>query len=136
MNALVLDKYNEERDKAKAASKSEDDAEREAEFKAKKMPELGAVQRWLDNNAEISLKKAIEQMMKNLKIPALIIRSINLKAISALKDLGLKLPADAEIDLMMAFVSGDFLHVVIFEVKRSDAFPLQTKRGHFQVSKQ
>ena len=51
-------------------------------------------------------------MMRNLKIPVLIIRSSNLKAISALKDLGLKLPVDAEIDLMMAFVSGDFLHVM------------------------
>ena len=51
------------------------------------MPEHVAVQKWLDNNAEISLKKAIEQMMTNLKIPALIIRSINLKAISALNEL-------------------------------------------------
>ena len=56
---LIIDKYNEERAKAKTAGKSEDDAESEAEFKAKKMPELFAVQRWLDNNAEISLKKAM-----------------------------------------------------------------------------
>ena len=75
------------------------------------MPALMAVQKLLDNYAEISLKKAIENMMRNLKIPVLIFRSSNLKAISALKDLGLKLPVDAEIDLMMAFVSGDFLPV-------------------------
>ena len=86
LNALVLDKYNEEKAKAKAAGKSEAGAEREAEFKAKQMPELLAVQKWLDNNAEISLKKAIEQMMNNLKIPALIIRSINIKAISLSAD--------------------------------------------------
>ena len=120
LNALVTDKYNEEKAKAKAAGKSKAGAEREAELKAKKMPELMAVQKWLDNNAEIRLKKAIEQLMRNQKIPALIIRSLSLKAISALKDLGLKLSGDAEIDLMMAYVSGDFLHVVIFEVKRSD----------------
>ena len=66
-------------------------------------------------------------MMASLQIPALVIRSMSLKAVSALKDLGLKLSGDAEIDLMLAFVSGDFLHVVIFEVKRSDTAPWQTK---------
>ena len=126
LNALVTDKYNEEKAKAKAAGKSKAGAEREAELKAKKMPELMAVQKWLDNNAEIRLKKAIEQLMRNQKIPALIIRSLSLKAISALKDLGLKLSGDAEIDLMMAYVSGDFLHVVVCEVKRADTFPWQT----------
>ena len=39
-------------------------------------------------------------MMSDLKIPALIICLVNLKAISALKDLGLKLSGDAEIGLM------------------------------------
>ena len=75
---------------------------------------------------EIKLKKAVKFMMTDLKIPALLIRSISLKAISALKGLGLKLSGDAEIDLMMAYVSGDFLHVVIFEVKRADTYPWQT----------
>ena len=42
-------------------------------------------------------------------------------SIFALKDLG------PEIDLMMAFVSGDFLHIVICEIKRSNTFPWQTK---------
>ena len=79
------------------------------------MPEMLAVQKWLDNNAEIRLKKAIEQMMRNQRILALIIRSLSLKTISALKDLGLS--GDAEVDLVMAYVSGDFLHVVICEVK-------------------
>ena len=69
------------------------------------------------------MKKALEKMMTDLKIPALIIRSMSLKAISALKDLGLKLSGDAEIDLMMAYVSGDFLHVVIVEVKRANTYP-------------
>ena len=102
LNALVLDKYNEENAKAtgKAAAESE----------GKEMPELLAVKKWLDNYPEIILKKAIENMVRNLKFSALIIRSINLKGISALQDLGLKLPANAEIDL--AFVSGEFLYVM------------------------
>ena len=65
------------------------------------MPELLAVQKCLDNNAEIKLKKAIKEMiffigqkkrkkikemMRNLKIPTLIICSINLTAVSALKN--------------------------------------------------
>merc|ERR1712020_477011 len=77
--------------------------------------------------AEIKLKRALEKMMVGRKIPALLIRSVNLKQLSALNDLGLKLPGDAEIDLVMAYISGDFLHVHIFEVKRSDTFPWDTK---------
>ena len=80
---------------------------------AKKLPELTAVQKWQDKEAEIKMKKALEKVMTDLRIPALIIRSMSLKAISALKDFGLKLSGDAEIDLMMAFVSGDFLHLLI-----------------------
>ena len=37
--------------------------------------------------------------------------------ISSLGDLGLKLPGDGEIDLLRAFVLGDFLHVVLCEVR-------------------
>ena len=65
--------------------------------------------------------------MSHLEMPALIIRSVSLKALSALKDFGIILPKDAEIDLVMAFVSGDFLHVVICEVKRADTFPWQAE---------
>ena len=92
-----------------------------------KLPQFLAVKAWQDTNAEIKLKKAVEKMMEEQKIPTLLLRSVNVKAISALKDLGLKLSGDAEIDLMMAFVSGDFLHIVIFEVKRADTYPWQTK---------
>ena len=82
---------------------------------------------WQATNAEIKLKKALEKMMVRLKIPTVLIRSINLKQISALNDLGLKLPGDAEIDLVMVFSSGDFIHVRVFEVKRNDTFPWDTK---------
>ena len=51
---------------------------------------------WQDTIAEIKLKKAIERMMVGLKIPTVLIRSINLKKMSALNDLGLKLPDDAD----------------------------------------
>ena len=77
--------------------------------------------------ADIKLKKALEKMMVSLKIPALLIRSVNMKQISALNDLGLKLAGDDEIHLMMAYLSSDFLHVNIFEVKRSDTYPWETK---------
>ena len=91
---------------------------------ALKLPEFNAVQKWLDNHAEIKLKTALEKMMVNLEMPALIIRSIDTRQISALQDLGLDIPiGDGEVDVMMAFVSGDLLHVIIFEVKRADTYP-------------
>ena len=37
--------------------------------------------------AETKLKKAVKDMMTDLKIPTLINRSVNLKAISAFKDI-------------------------------------------------
>ena len=111
------------------AGKSKANAEGIAQAIAKKLPEFTAVQKWLDNEAEIKLKKSLEHMMAKLKIPALILRSISLKAISDLKDLGLQLSGNAEIDLVMAFVSGDFLHIVICEVKRADTYPWQTKNS-------
>ena len=85
------------------------------------------IKAWQDADAELKLKRAFNNMFVSLKIPALLIRSVSLKAISALKDLGLKLSGDAEIDLIMAFVSGDFLHLVVCEVKRADTYPWQTK---------
>ena len=126
LNEKIVVKYNEERERAKSAGKSKSGAENAAQARAKKLPELTAVQKWQDNEAEIKLKKALEKMMTNLRIPALIIRSINLKAISALKEFGLSLPGDAEIDLIMAYVCLDFLHLNIFEVKRANTNPWQT----------
>ena len=99
----------------------------EAFAEATKLPQYTAVKHWQDTVAEIKLKKALEKMMVGRKIPALLIRSVNLKQISALNDLGLKLPGDAEIDLVMAFLSDGFLHVRVFEVKRRDTFPWQTQ---------
>ena len=124
---LILQKYCEEKEKAKAAGKSTSKAERDAEAKTKNLPEMIAVQKWDDNDAEIKLKQALENMMRASGIPALVVRSVSLKAIHALKDLGLKLPGDGELDLMTAYVSGDFLHVVICEVKRADTYPWKTK---------
>ena len=109
LNALIRDKYAEEKQKAKASGKSESEAEKKAFAEATKLPQFAAVKARQDTLAEIKLKKALEKMMVGLKIPALLIRSINLKQISSLNDLGLKLPGDAEIDLMMAYLSGDFL---------------------------
>merc|ERR1719158_1500781 len=62
--------------------------------------------------------------MKDKKIPALIIRSLKMDNISAWKALGINIPAgNGEIDLVMAYSSGDILHVDVFEVKRADTFP-------------
>ena len=127
LKEVILQKYCEEKEKSKAAGKSNSKAERDAESKTKNLPQMIAVLKWEDNDAEIKLKQALENMMRASAIPALVVRSVSLKAIHALKDLGLNLPGDGEIDLIMAYVSGDFLHVVICEVKRADAYPWQTK---------
>ena len=47
------------------------------------------------------------------------IRSVNLKQISALKDLCLKLSSDVDIDLVMVYSSSDLLHLNVFEVKKN-----------------
>ena len=132
LNALVLSKYNEEKEKSKANKRSKSESERFAATAALKLPLFCALKAWQDIEAEIKLKKALENMMCHLKIPALIIRSVKLKAISALKDLGLgdgeiDLSKDAEIDLILVYVSGRFLNVVICEVKRADTYPWQTE---------
>merc|ERR1719341_378747 len=127
LNELIRDKYEEEKKKAKASGKSESEAEKKAFAEATRLPQFTAVKARQDTMAEIKLKKALEKMMVGLKIPALLIRSLNLRQISALNDLGLKLPGDAEIDLLMAYLSGDFLHVNVYEVKRSDTYPWETK---------
>ena len=127
LETLVLVKYNEVKEQARKPGTSTDQAEREAAAEAMKLPQFQAVKAWQDVNAEVKLKKALEKMMTRLRIPTLSMRSLNLKAISALKDPGLKLSGDAEIDLLMACVSRDLLHVDIFEVKRADTYPWQTK---------
>ena len=69
----VLEKYIEEKERARDAGKSEADAERSAQAMARNLPELTAVQKWQDKEAEIKLKKAIEKVASDQKIPALII---------------------------------------------------------------
>ena len=117
LNEEIRDKYEEEKQKAKSTGKSESEAEKKAFAAATKLPQFQAVKAWQDTKAEIKLKKALERMMVGLKIPTVLIRSINLKQISALNDLGLKLPGDAEIDLLMVYCSGNCLHVKVLEVK-------------------
>ena len=101
-------------DKAKAAEKLNAAAEIAAQTATKRLPEFTVVQKWLDNEAEIKLKKALEDTMK---------------AISALRDFGLNFLGNAEVDLVMAYVSGYFLYVIICEVKRADTYPWQTECG-------
>ena len=57
----VLIKYSEERERARAAGKSEADAERSAQAMARNLSVMTAVQRGQENDAEIKLKRAIEK---------------------------------------------------------------------------
>ena len=123
----ILAKYNQAREDAEASGKSDQESLQTARNKAIQLPQFKAVNVWLDINAEIRVKRELEAMMKELKIPAVIIRSIDMKELSTLKDLGLQIPKHGEIDLIMAYASGDTLRVVIFEVKRGDTYPWQTK---------
>ena len=126
LNDQILDKYNKEKGKVKAGNPgmSEAEIERRAAAKAYQLPEFSAVSGWQDVEAEIKVKRSLEDLMSSRKIPAVVIRSVNLKAISALTNLGLGLPGgDGEIDVVLAFVSGDVLHLVICEVKRADTYP-------------
>ena len=135
LNALVLSQYNDEKRKSEAEGMSESESERFAAIAALKLPLFCALKAWQDIEAEIKLKNTLKGMMSDLKIPTLIIRSIKLKTMSALNELGLgdgviDPSRDTEIDLVMAYVSGDVLNVVIFEVKRSDTYPWQTTSSH------
>ena len=123
LNEEIRVKHEEEKQKATAAGMSESEAAKEASAAAVKLPQYQAVRAWQDRSVEITLKKALEKMMGSLGIPAVLIRSMNLKKMSALKDLGLRLPFGAEIDLVMAYNSGDLLCVNVFEVKRRSTYP-------------
>ena len=126
MNEFLRDKYNQEVQNAEKAGMEKSEAEKKAFAKTTKLPQFQAVKYWQDTMAEIKLKRALEMMLTKIKIPGLLIRSVNLKLASALNDMGLKLPEDAEIDLVMAHFSGDFININIFEVKRKDTFPWDT----------
>ena len=62
-NDLLREKYEEEKQKAKANGKFESEAEKKAFAAATKLPQFQAVKAWQDTNAEIKLKKALERMM-------------------------------------------------------------------------
>ena len=124
LNAVVRRKYEKVKTDLKAKGKSESQAEGAAVAQALKMPEFQAVNMWQDIEAEIKVKVAVERMMKSLSIPALVIRSVDFKAISPLKDLGIAVPdKGGEIDIILAYVSGEHLQIVVFEVKRTDTYP-------------
>ena len=128
LNNGIVSKYNKELDDAKAAHKSNSQAEIDAHNTATKLPEFCAVQKWKDIHAEIKVKKALEGLMNARKIPSLIIRSIDMKKISALKDMGIDIPdSNSEIDLVLVYASGELLNVVVFEVKRADDYPWEMR---------
>ena len=57
-----MKKYTEENQKAAAAGLSQINADRVAQVMAKKLPEFIAVQKWLDNEAEIKLKRKLKKL--------------------------------------------------------------------------
>ena len=83
LNAVVLSKYSEEKEKFKSAGKTEAECEILAAVASYKLPLFSALKAWQDVEDEIELKKAIKEMMSDVKIPTLIISSVSLKAISA-----------------------------------------------------
>ena len=86
-----------------------------------------ALQKWRDEKAEIVMKEAIEELLRHLKIPSLVVRKVDYRAnqYHHLKELGLsKMPIkDVEIDLLIAYVADNDLHVVLCEVKRPNNEP-------------
>ena len=71
LNELIRSKHEEEKEKGKAAGKSESDAEKKAFAVATKLPQYTAVKHWQDTMAEIKLKRALKKMMVALKSPPL-----------------------------------------------------------------
>ena len=124
LNTLIVDEFNKAKENLLASGESEVDAESKARSKAFHLPQFKAVRAWQDVEAEIKVKRSLEDLLGAKKIPSLVIRSVSLKGLFALRSLGLDIPCgDAELDLLLAFVIGDILHVTIIEVKRADTYP-------------
>ena len=137
LNQQIVAQYDKELNKALVAGKPDFEAKIEAQTKAKQLPEFCAVQKWQDVNVEVKVKKAVENLMKARKIPALVIRSIDIKKISALKDMGIDIPdGDGEIDLVLVYATGDLLNVILFEVKRADIYPWNDEDAHPGIRKE
>ena len=117
LNALIVDEFNKAKDNLLASGESEVDAESKARSKAFHLPQFKAVRAWQDVEAEIKVKGSLEDLLRAKKIPSLVIRSVSLKGLFALRSLGLDIPCrDAKLDLLLAFVIGDILQVTIIEV--------------------
>ena len=124
LSALLHENFIQEKVMAKAAGMSEAESDEMADAEVIRSPPFNALKAWRAVEAEIKTKKALEGLMEDLKIPALVIRSVSKKAILALNDLGLNMhKGESEIDLIMAYASGDLLHVVICEVKSNHSSP-------------
>ena len=119
--------------KLKAVGLGNKDAEKKVFATKKKKHE--ALQSWKDTKAEITLKLSLEELLLHLRVPGLLVRSVEHKArinnpdgfqelrnLDALHALGLDgLPPQAgEIDLLLAYVAGNHLHIVLCEVKRQN----------------
>ena len=85
-----------------------------------------ALQKWRNTKAEIVMKEAAEKVVRDLKIPSVVVRSVDYKYKEHhyLKELGLTMPdKDLEIDLLIAYVAGNYLHIILCEVKRPETEP-------------
>ena len=77
LNSLILSKYNEEKERFMSAGKSETLSEQLANAATCRFPLFSAVKAWQDVEAEIKLKKAVETLMTDQKIPSVIVRSLS-----------------------------------------------------------
>merc|ERR1712115_326559 len=104
------------------------------------MDKYKALQRWKDLRGEITTKSAMEDLLKRLNIPGLVVRSVEkekftnqkeepaLRNIDALRALGLNLSdGTIEIDLLMAYVVQGVLRIILCEVKRPDTGPWDSR---------
>ena len=108
--------------------RNEGKTEEEAKKEILKMDEYAALQGWKDIRGEIEAKKAMEDLMKELKVPSLIVRSVEYNKLNreVLRALGVDLP-DGEIDLLLAYVANNDLYIVLTEVKRPNIAPWESK---------
>ena len=104
---------------------------------------------YLDQEAEVTTKERVEEVLEGLGVPALLVRGLKMerRTIENLQKFGLltRLPRndkgqeawDWEADIMAAYIEGATLHVVLGEVKRKNKNPWESSKtlDHGVVSK-
>ena len=104
---------------------------------------------YLDQEAEVTTKERVKEVVEGLGVPALLVRGLKMerRTIENLRKFGLltRLPRndegqeawDWEADIMAAYIEGATLHVVLGEVKRKNRNPWESSKAldHGVISK-